>query len=140
MKVDPRKASKTDTAIGERIRERREVMGITQSYLGEKLGITFQQVQKYENGVNRVSAGRLVDVARILEVPIEHFFSGLGKEEYTSYSLAQKIPRKETEAQAKNRILMMRDTELLVRAFNKIKDPSIRRNFIKLVRDFSAGY
>jgi transcriptional regulator with XRE-family HTH domain len=66
-----------DAEIGRRIRVAREKAQQSQSILGSRLGITFQQIQKYERGANRVSAGRLFDIAHVLQVPITYFFDGL---------------------------------------------------------------
>ena len=65
-----------DVHVGKRIRHRRWMIGMTQQQLAEKVGIKFQQIQKYETGANRVSASRLWEIARALEVPVERFFSG----------------------------------------------------------------
>lgn len=68
-----------DTHVGARVRERRLSLGMSQSTLGEHLGLTFQQIQKYERGANRISASKLWVIANFFEVPIEWFFDGLGK-------------------------------------------------------------
>ncbi len=68
-----------DAHVGKRVRERRKALGMSQAKLGNALGITFQQVQKYEIGINRVSASRLWDIANILEVDFGHFFEGIQK-------------------------------------------------------------
>jgi len=67
-----------DAHVGQRIRQRRWMAGMTQQQLAEKVGIKFQQIQKYETGMNRVSASRLFDVAQALDVPVSFFFEGLG--------------------------------------------------------------
>jgi transcriptional regulator with XRE-family HTH domain len=67
-----------DVHVGLRIRQRRRLLGVSQEQLAAALGLTFQQVQKYERGTNRVTASRLYDAARILDVPISYFFDGLG--------------------------------------------------------------
>ena len=66
-----------DVYVGSRIRRRRRLVGITQQQLGDKVGIKFQQIQKYETGLNRVSASRLWDIAQALDVPVAHFFEGV---------------------------------------------------------------
>ena len=66
-----------DLHVGQRIRARRKALGVSQGRLAEALGLTFQQVQKYERGANRVSASKLWDIARTLQVDVSHFFSGL---------------------------------------------------------------
>ena len=65
-----------DVAVGARMRMRRKTLGLTQTALAEALGITFQQVQKYERGFNRVSASKLYEIARVLKVPLSYFFEG----------------------------------------------------------------
>jgi transcriptional regulator with XRE-family HTH domain len=75
-KTSNKSASKMDKLVGRNIRVHRLVKGLTQETLGEKLGVTFQQVQKYEKGTNRVGSGRLYQIAGILEVPVTAFFEG----------------------------------------------------------------
>jgi transcriptional regulator with XRE-family HTH domain len=70
-----------DRHVGARIRERRILMGLTQQQLAELIGVTYQQAHKYERGVNRVSAGRLFDIARVLSVPMSYFYEGAGEEQ-----------------------------------------------------------
>src|SRR5258707_11789043 len=69
-----------DDHVGGRIRERRILLGLTQQQLGEMIGVTYQQAHKYEHGVNRVSAGRLFEIARVLSAPITYFYEGVGQE------------------------------------------------------------
>jgi transcriptional regulator with XRE-family HTH domain len=66
-----------DRHVGVRIRERRIMLGLTQQQLADLIGVTYQQAHKYERGINRVSAGRLYEIARVLSVPVSHFFDGL---------------------------------------------------------------
>ena len=70
-----------DVHVGKRIRHRRWMLGVTQQQLAERVGIKFQQIQKYETGMNRVSASRLWDIAEALEVPVSFFFEGLDEEQ-----------------------------------------------------------
>jgi transcriptional regulator with XRE-family HTH domain len=72
--VTPRAPTIVDTYIGARMRERRTALGLSQGDLGKELGVTFQQVQKYEKGVNRVSAARLFDICRALKAPLASMF------------------------------------------------------------------
>src|SRR5262249_38137644 len=69
-----------DRHVGARIRERRIMLGLTQQQLADLIGVTYQQAHKYERGINRVSAGRLFEVAQVLSVPVSHFFEGLEQE------------------------------------------------------------
>ena len=73
-----KRATVVDEYVGRRVRQRRGELGLSQGELGDALGITFQQIQKYENGTNRVSAGRLFNMARHLDVTLDYFFEGLG--------------------------------------------------------------
>jgi transcriptional regulator with XRE-family HTH domain len=75
-----RSTAATDDHVGARIRGRRIVLGLTQQQLAERIGVTYQQEHKYEKGINRISAGRLFDFARVLSVPVDYFFDGLGEE------------------------------------------------------------
>ena len=74
-----KRSSKVDAHVGRRIRERRKALGLSQEKLGDALGISFQQVQKYEIDLNRVSASRLWDTAKALEVDVGYFFEGIQK-------------------------------------------------------------
>ena len=77
--VTPR-ASGADRHVGNRIRERRVMLGLSQQQLAQMIGVTYQQAHKYERGLNRISAGRLYDIARVLSVPISWFFEGMNAE------------------------------------------------------------
>ncbi len=75
-----RNPSPVDVHVGARVRQRRTLLGMTQTGLGDALGLTFQQVQKYEKGTNRLSASRLFDLSRVFDVPIEYFFDDMPPE------------------------------------------------------------
>ena len=75
-----RSTAAIDDHVGARIRERRIMLGLTQQQLAEMIGVTYQQAHKYERGINRVSAGRLFEIARVLNAPITYFYEGLGEE------------------------------------------------------------
>src|SRR5476649_1662967 len=78
LRIVPKKqANPIDAQVGNRVRIRRMLIGMSQEKLGDMLGLTFQQVQKYEKGVNRIGAGRLYEIARILGVPIDFFYEGV---------------------------------------------------------------
>ena len=79
-----------DRIVGQRLRWRRRELRLTQEQLGEKLGLTFQQVQKYEKGVNRISAGRLFEMAAVLAIPITYFYEGIEE-------LLDSLPRSQLE-------------------------------------------
>lgn len=115
-----------DVYVGSRIRMRRNILGMSQEKLGEHLGITFQQIQKYEKGTNRVGASRLQAIASILEVPPSFFFDGApgGQEGLME------------ESQSSYMVDFLSSTEgiQLNRAFARIEDPKVRRKVIDLVR------
>lgn len=117
-------ANPIDVHVGKRIRLRRNALGMSQEQLAEKLGLTFQQVQKYERGMNRVSASRLWDLSVILDTPIIFFFHGLTKEETGNSPAA--LNGKKVEANYDP----MYDDEIvqLMTAFRKIKNPALKES------------
>src|ERR1700712_5793480 len=118
-----RSTSKYDLELGKRIRLRRVEQHISQTELGDKLGISFQQVQKYEKGVNRVGAARLPQIATSLNVPITFFYDGDGK-------------AREVES------LLFLDSAFslrLLRAYSKIKDQTVQRQLVSLMESIAAN-
>ena len=110
-----------DVHVGQRLRMRRTLLGMSQEMLAERLGISFQQLQKYEKGSNRLSASRLFELSRILEVPVSFFFEELP---------ADGSPAEEAEPDP----LMKRESLELVRAYYDIPDPQIRQRLVELIR------
>ncbi|TYR29721.1 helix-turn-helix transcriptional regulator [Mesorhizobium microcysteis] len=128
MLENKKKPNPIDIHVGGRIRLRRNMLGMSQERLGENLGITFQQIQKYEKGTNRVGASRLQAIASILEVPVAFFFEdapggakveGLSEESATTYVVD---------------FLSSTEGLRLNRAFVRISDPKVRSRIIDLVR------
>ena len=127
-----------DVHVGARLRVRRTLLGMSQTTLGEAIGVTFQQAQKYENGANRISASRLFALSRVLEVPVEYFFEGMPAAVAASSPTlgrgrAKKPPRYEPDPMAK------RETLELVRAYYKISDPEIRKPLYALAKALGAA-
>ena len=118
-----------DIGVGSRVRGRRILMGMSQERLGEELGITFQQVQKYEKGANRISASRLYDISQILDVLPGYFFEEISGMERSKQSQS---PRP-AEADQLNR----RETLELVRAYYGIADPKVRQELAALIRSLA---
>ena len=119
-----------DIHVGSRVRLRRMMLGMSQEKLGENLGITFQQIQKYEKGTNRIGASRLQHIARVLSVPVAFFFEGA-----PGLNAAEPPPHGETEGP--NYLvdfLATSDGIQLNKAFVRIKDAKLRRRVIDLVR------
>lgn len=121
-----------DVHVGNRIRLRRMLVGMSQEKLGEKLGLTFQQVQKYEKGSNRVSASRLYQISEILAVPVQFFFEDIPEESVAS-TRSEGFEETANPAQIMD-FLNSPDGFQLSRAFSNIDDGSVRRKLIDLVR------
>ncbi|KQZ12765.1 MULTISPECIES: helix-turn-helix domain-containing protein [unclassified Mesorhizobium] len=128
-----KKPNPIDVHVGSRIRLRRNMLGMSQEKLGEKLGITFQQIQKYEKGTNRVGASRLQAIASILGVPVAFFFEDAPGQEASG-------PRGLSEdSSTAFAVEFCSTTEglQLNRAFVKISDPKVRRRIVDLVKTLS---
>lgn len=122
-----------DVHVGSRLRIRRTLLGISQDRLGSALGITFQQVQKYERGTNRISASKLFDFARVLEVPISYFF-----DEFAEPGATPGKGVAERQLTFGDDLLSNRETLELVRAYFRIDDPAVRRRLLDLIRALAA--
>jgi len=112
-------------------------MGMSQERLGEALGLTFQQVQKYERGVNRVGASRLYDLSRVLDVPISFFFDDMPESLANTYGgQVSRRPHGFSESQDRfgDDTLNRRETLELVRAYYRITDPSVRKRVFELIK------
>ncbi|MBI2254735.1 MAG: helix-turn-helix domain-containing protein [Proteobacteria bacterium] len=125
-----------DIHVGQRIRARRTIMGYSQSTLGDMIGLTFQQVQKYERGANRVSSSRLFDLARVLEVPVSWFFEEMpGDVKSKSPAQVMDNPTPLPVAQQPDE-MFRRETLELVRAYYEI-NPTTRKQLRELVKALS---
>jgi transcriptional regulator with XRE-family HTH domain len=114
-----------DTHVGSRLRQRRALLGMSQTDLGKAVGLTFQQVQKYERGFNRISSSRLFEFSKVLDVPVAHFFEGA--DVATSNSAKRKPGRpKAADKPAEADLNTKRETLELVRAYYKIRSKSLR--------------
>lgn len=120
-------ANPIDIYVGKRIRLRRNTLGMSQEQLAEKLGLTFQQVQKYEKGINRVGASRLWDLSVVLDAPIIFFFHGLSKEE-TENSPAALNGSNINEVEANYDPMYDDEIMQLMTAFRKIKNPVLKES------------
>jgi len=137
--ASPRKTkdgpSPIDCHVGLRIRARRIVLGLSQSELGSKVGLTFQQIQKYERGANRIGAGRLFEFSHILDVPIAYFYDEMAPE-LKAYTQRGKITAKQAQAPTlESDIMCQRETLNLVRTYYKINDDVVRQRFVDLMRE-----
>ncbi|AAB91910.1 MULTISPECIES: helix-turn-helix domain-containing protein [Sinorhizobium] len=130
-----RKPNAVDAHVGQRIRQRREWQNMSQTTLGEAIGVTFQQVQKYEKGVNRVGAGRLQQISKALKVEPSYFFEDtLNKirSEERSASNQINIPPEVVE------FVVSKEGIELIRAFSRVGDYRVRRRIVMLVKSLGA--
>jgi transcriptional regulator with XRE-family HTH domain len=132
MTGKPPKTSETqawDVEVGRRIRARRVECGVSQTALGESLGITFQQIQKYEKGMNRVSAGRLKQISTLLEVPMSFFYD----------ADEEKQPGDIHSPTRLFDLLSRRDTLRLVAAFDRVTSRDMRRSLVQLIEKIAPA-
>jgi transcriptional regulator with XRE-family HTH domain len=129
-----RRANPIDVHVGSRVRLRRMLLGMSQEKLGEHLGLTFQQIQKYEKGINRIGASRLFDLANVLSVPVQFFYEELP---VTSTDGARGFADRPAESYAVE-FLGSREGLELNKAFARITDPRVRRSIVELVRAFAG--
>lgn len=134
--VNKRAPHPMDIHVGSRVRLRRMMQSISQERLGEELDLTFQQIQKYEKGVNRIGASRLFDIARILEVPVQFFYDDFGDGPETMIGFAE-TNVDQTAGDDKSDFFKTISTPegmQLCRAFVAIKDYQVRRRVLDLVK------
>lgn len=127
------KPNPVDVHVGSRVRLRRTLLGTSQAKLGEALDLTFQQVQKYERGANRIGASRLWDLSRVLDCPVTFFFEGM--DEQTAGSSPRNLSSESPEvAPREDNPMSKRETLELVRAYYRIDDFHIRRRIYELAK------
>jgi len=126
------KPNPIDVHVGSRVRLRRTLLGMSQERLGEAIGLTFQQVQKYERGANRIGASRLFDLSRVLDVPVSFFFDDMpaADEPMAMPNVADERPGGGYEPDP----MAKRETLELVRAYYRINDSSVRKRLFELTK------
>lgn len=124
-------ADEVDKQVGARLKQARNALGLSQEKLAAALGITFQQVQKYEKGINRVSASRLKQAAKTLEVSLDYFYDGSDEADDGQDDAASTRVGVDPGLTA--------DGQRLVRAFMRIGDPRVRRDLLRLVETIQAA-
>ncbi len=122
-----------DKHVGSRVRMRRMMLAMSQEKLGGALGLTFQQVQKYEKGTNRIGASRLQQISQILQVPVEFFFEGSPSVHGSGSAGA------EASANYVSDFLASSEGLSLTKAFTRIKDPKLRRRIVDLVEEIATS-
>lgn len=121
-----------DIHVGKRLRLRRTLLGLSQEKLGEAVGLTFQQVQKYERGTNRIGASRLYELSRVLGVSVNYFFEEMPEDVASPETPAGGL--EESAAEFTSGTGVKRETLELVRIYNNVQDPEMRRHILSLVR------
>ena len=135
IRMPQKSPNPTDKHVGGRVRMRRMMLGMSQTELGTNIGLTFQQVQKYEKGTNRIGAGRLQQIARILKVPVGFFFEGSPREGGAASETDQApLPS------YVNDFLATSDGLALTKAFMQIKDANLRRRIVSLVQEITDDH
>jgi transcriptional regulator with XRE-family HTH domain len=133
-------ANEIDAHVGSRLRLRRLLLGISQEKLGGALGLTFQQIQKYERGANRVGASRLFDLSRALDVPVSYFFSDMPEE--TAAVMPVRLAGRMSASREPSLdadVLLSKETAELVRAYYAISDLEVRRRTLDFLRTVSES-
>jgi transcriptional regulator with XRE-family HTH domain len=125
------RVTEMDKLVGNRIRMCRKMLDMSQTDLGEQLGLSFQQVQKYEKGINRVSAGRLQHIGHLLKVPVPFFFQDLLPDQ----PIATVAKKSTTPTLDINGFMATTDGLALAKAFMKISNMKLRRKIVGLVND-----
>jgi len=131
MTVDEKHPNPIDLHVGGKVRLRRKFLGLSQESLADHIGLTFQQVQKYERGANRISASKLFEIAAILKKPVEYFFAG-----YSEAELAEDFNESESEKSI-HEFLMTPEGVELAASFPRIQSPKHRRKILELVRSLT---
>ena len=122
-----------DVHVGARVRQRRTLLGMSQEKLGEAIGLTFQQVQKYERGANRVGSSRLYELSRVLDVPVQYFFDDLEPETVRAQVQAGGLSEEESDAAGADP-MTKRETLELVRAYYRVTDPKVRKSLFDMAK------
>jgi transcriptional regulator with XRE-family HTH domain len=124
-----------DQHVGNRVRLRRTLLGYSQDKLAQALGLTFQQVQKYERGANRVSASKLFEIASVLSVQISYFFQDMEGQTVSAVQGMAEVAAEPFEHEQ----LQRRETVELVQAYYRISNPQVRKRMLDLIKAVSTG-
>ena len=129
-----------DIHVGKQIKVRRKILGMSQSTLGKAIGLTFQQVQKYERGTNRIGASRLYDLSKVLEIPVNYFFDGFEKYSASSDSAGLSYVGEKKADSYEIDWLSSKELLELVKAFNKINDQHLRKQILDLAKSIAKQF
>lgn len=142
--VDGDEPNPVDVFVGQKLKARRNLIGMTQEKLAEATGITFQQVQKYEKGRNRLSASRIFQFSRVLNIPVAYFFEGF----FSSDTLIglqggfadNEQDAFESESDAADDVMLQKETIDLVRTYYTITDEKLRKDFLKMLKQMAKNF
>ncbi|MBL4692169.1 MAG: helix-turn-helix transcriptional regulator [Magnetovibrio sp.] len=127
-----------DIHVGARLRQRRTLLGMSQEKLGEAVGLTFQQIQKYERGANRIGASRLYQLGQVLDVSVSYFFEEMpGEVQKTRGDYAAPENSEKLESVQTSDPMARRETLELVRAYYRIEDPKVRKRVFELTKSIA---
>lgn len=136
-RLPPGVPNPVDIHVGSRVRLRRTLLGLSQEKLGDAVGLTFQQIQKYERGANRIGASRLFQLSRILDVQISFFFEDIPAVLRTTEGQVAQGLRERDQKTLEPDPLARRETLELVRAYYRIRDPRVRKRLFELTKSLA---
>lgn len=138
-RLPPGVANPIDVHVGARVRLRRTLLGMSQEKLGEAVNLTFQQIQKYERGANRIGASRMYELSRVLDVPVSFFFDDMPDDIKTPEGVRARALEAHDQSSYEPDPLARRETLELVRAYYKIIDPKVRKRLFELTKSLSGS-
>ncbi len=122
-----------DSHVGKRLKQRRTIMGLSQEAVAKAVGITFQQVQKYEKGSNAMNANRLYEFSRFMNVPVAYFFEGV-EGASAAHNMASGLSESSASAFEHENVASDRESLEVMKSFKRIKEPIIRKRLADLLR------
>jgi transcriptional regulator with XRE-family HTH domain len=128
-------AHQVDIFVGNKLREKRIMLGLSQDAVGKMLGVSFQQVQKYEKGLNRVGCSRLYEFSKMFNTPVSYFFDGLDYQANDNVAPSAKVAEEADDYKYDE--MYSRETLELMRSYYSIKDEKTRKRFADLIRSFA---
>ena len=136
---DKRKPSAVDVHVGVRLRQRRSLMGFSQEKLAESIGLTFQQIQKYERGMSRISASRLYQFSKVLDVPISYFYENYSETAKHSAPVPTYGFADNEQESLEEEVMEKKETLELVRTYYSIVDPKMRKDLLRMIRTMAEN-
>lgn len=139
IKAEDSAPNPVDIYVGGKVKSRRLLLGLSQEELANAIGLTFQQVQKYERGTNRISVSRLVDICRVLKVSIDYFFDGGFTARPGTRNLALKGMSDTKQEKLDGDPLTRKDVMELVRAYSRIQNPQMKKQILEMAKAMGAN-